>query len=72
MPKGTPRAWISPQRPLYSQRVDTMSMLKRLASAPETSSTTAAQRPAQGTSRSGSQPVSSRAMQAAEATLRNS
>ena len=47
-------------------------MLKRLASAPDTSSTTAAQRPAQGASRSGSQPVSSRAMQAAEATLRNS
>ena len=47
-------------------------MLTRPASAPETSSTVAAQRPVCSASRWGSQPVSSRAMQAAAATLRNS
>ena len=66
-----PSAPVTPSRPLYSQRVDTMSMLHRAASAPLTSSTVAPHRPV-FRSRSGSQPTSSRAMAAAAATFRNS
>ena len=68
---GAPSSEVRVASRLYSTRVDTVSMLNSAASAPVTSSTTAAHRPVR-CSRSGSSAVSSSAMPDAAATFRNS
>ena len=68
---GAPSGAVSPFSSLYRSCVDTMSMLTSEANAPAVSSTVAAQRPVRP-GRSGSNAVSSSAMQAAAATFKNS